>query len=178
MDLAARAALDKLATDLVALDVSEHLALTDAFVICSGATNGRWTRLWMRSSARCRVSPSAGEGKGTGRWVLLDFGDFVGTSSTPRSGRSTTWSGCGRTVRASRYPMSEPRRLVLWRHGRTAWNLEHRFQGQTDVALDEVGVRQARAAAGLLMALRPQLIVSSDLSRAVTPPRPWPTGRA
>ncbi|MGB3014153.1 MAG: histidine phosphatase family protein, partial [Candidatus Nanopelagicales bacterium] len=62
--------------------------------------------------------------------------------------------------------MSEPRRLVLWRHGRTAWNLEHRFQGQTDVALDEVGVRQARAAAGLLMALRPQLIVSSDLSRA------------
>ncbi len=56
-----------------------------------------------------------------------------------------------------------------WCSGATAapqWNLQHRFQGQTDVALDEVGVRQARAAAGLLMALRPQLIVSSDLSRA------------
>lgn len=59
-----------------------------------------------------------------------------------------------------------PRRLVLWRHGRTAWNLEHRFQGQTDVPLDDVGARQAQAAAGLLIALRPQLIVSSDLSRA------------
>ncbi|MCB0902512.1 MAG: histidine phosphatase family protein, partial [Actinobacteria bacterium] len=62
--------------------------------------------------------------------------------------------------------LESPRRLVIWRHGRTPWNLEHRFQGQTDVALDAVGVRQAQAAAGLLMALRPQSIVSSDLSRA------------
>lgn len=61
----------------------------------------------------------------------------------------------------------DARRLVIWRHGRTAWNLEHRFQGQTDVALDEVGVAQARAAARLLLALRPQIIVSSDLSRAL-----------
>jgi len=60
----------------------------------------------------------------------------------------------------------QPRRLVLWRHGRTAWNLEHRFQGQTDVPLDEVGHKQAQAASRLLVALRPQLIVSSDLSRA------------
>jgi probable phosphoglycerate mutase len=63
--------------------------------------------------------------------------------------------------------MSEhPRRLVLWRHGRTAWNVEHRFQGKTDVPLDEMGRRQALSAAGLLAALHPQLIVSSDLSRA------------
>lgn len=61
--------------------------------------------------------------------------------------------------------MSE-RRLVLWRHGQTAWNLEHRFQGQTDVPLDSVGVRQAAGAARLLAALQPQVIVSSDLSRA------------
>lgn len=60
----------------------------------------------------------------------------------------------------------QPRRLVLWRHGRTAWNTEHRFQGQTDVPLDAMGVRQAQAAAGLLVALRPQVIVSSDLIRA------------
>lgn len=63
--------------------------------------------------------------------------------------------------------MPEPRRLVLWRHGQTAWNLEHRFQGQTDVPLDEVGVEQARSAAGLLLDLRPQVIVSSDLGRAM-----------
>lgn len=62
--------------------------------------------------------------------------------------------------------MFEPRRLVLWRHGRTAWNTENRFQGQTDVHLDEVGERQAVAAARLLMALRPQVLVSSDLQRA------------
>lgn len=59
-----------------------------------------------------------------------------------------------------------PRRLVLWRHGRTAWNTEHRFQGQTDVPLDPLGLRQARAAAALLVAQRPQVIVSSDLIRA------------
>ncbi len=61
--------------------------------------------------------------------------------------------------------MSE-RRLVLWRHGQTTWNLEHRFQGQTDVPLDELGVRQAAGAARLLAELDPQVIVSSDLSRA------------
>ncbi|MEO8107595.1 MAG: histidine phosphatase family protein, partial [Actinomycetes bacterium] len=31
------------------------------------------------------------------------------------------------------------RRVVLWRHGRTEWNDSRRFQGQTDVALDDVG---------------------------------------
>ena len=53
----------------------------------------------------------------------------------------------------------QPRRLVLWRHGQTAWNLEHRFQGQTDVPLDDVGLRQAKAAAGLLVGLRPESVV-------------------
>lgn len=58
------------------------------------------------------------------------------------------------------------RRLVLWRHGRTRWNLERRAQGQTDVDLDEVGVAQARDAALRLASLRPSLIWSSDLTRA------------
>ena len=58
------------------------------------------------------------------------------------------------------------RRLVLWRHGRTTWNAEHRFQGQTDVPLDEVGVDQARRAAMELATLEPSVIVSSDLIRA------------
>lgn len=57
-------------------------------------------------------------------------------------------------------------RLVLWRHGQTAWNSENRFQGHADVALNEVGVRQARDAAALLALLTPDAIISSDLSRA------------
>ena len=57
-------------------------------------------------------------------------------------------------------------RLVLWRHGQTVWNAERRFQGQSDIPLDETGQAQADRAARLLAALRPDLIVSSDLSRA------------
>ncbi|HEY7262357.1 MAG TPA: histidine phosphatase family protein [Trebonia sp.] len=56
--------------------------------------------------------------------------------------------------------------MVLWRHGQTVWNAERRFQGQSDIALDETGQAQAERAARLLAALRPDLIVSSDLSRA------------
>lgn len=58
------------------------------------------------------------------------------------------------------------RRVILWRHGQTAWNVERRFQGSTDVALTETGVNQARRAAGLLLHLRPDAIVASDLARA------------
>lgn len=55
---------------------------------------------------------------------------------------------------------------MLWRHGQTAWNLEDRFQGSTDVALDDVGRAQAERSARLLAALGPAAIVSSDLARA------------
>ena len=56
--------------------------------------------------------------------------------------------------------------LVLWRHGQTAYNVERRFQGQSDVPLNELGRRQAAQAARYLAALRPAAIYSSDLSRA------------
>ncbi|MFI9624678.1 histidine phosphatase family protein [Streptomyces sp. NPDC052042] len=59
------------------------------------------------------------------------------------------------------------RRVVLWRHGQTAWNLEHRFQGSTDIPLTETGVGQARRAARLLASVRPHAILASDLRRAV-----------
>lgn len=58
------------------------------------------------------------------------------------------------------------RRVVLWRHGRTEWNATGRFQGQTDIDLDDVGRQQARDAAARLAALQPELLVTSDLSRA------------
>ncbi|GGT09477.1 histidine phosphatase family protein [Nonomuraea spiralis] len=58
------------------------------------------------------------------------------------------------------------RRIVCLRHGQTLWNVEHRFQGHSDIPLDETGVAQAARAASLLASLRPTLIVSSDLQRA------------
>ena len=56
--------------------------------------------------------------------------------------------------------------VVLWRHGQTASNAESRWQGQLDVPLDEVGLRQAADAAEVLAERKPTRIVSSDLLRA------------
>jgi glucosyl-3-phosphoglycerate phosphatase len=52
------------------------------------------------------------------------------------------------------------------------WNAEHRFQGQTDIELDDTGVAQAERAASLLAALHPSAIVSSDLRRAAATAAP------
>ncbi|MCH9830646.1 MAG: histidine phosphatase family protein [Actinomycetia bacterium] len=60
------------------------------------------------------------------------------------------------------------RKVVFWRHGRTEWNAQRRFQGQTDIPLDEVGLEQASDAARLLVGVRPTRIISSDLSRAAS----------
>lgn len=65
--------------------------------------------------------------------------------------------------------MTQPmmcRRLVLWRHGRTAWNVENRAQGQIDVPLDAMGHQQARSTAPALARFAPAVLWSSDLRRA------------
>lgn len=61
---------------------------------------------------------------------------------------------------------TDRRRLVLWRHGRTEWNVQNRAQGHADIPLDPVGRQQARQAAPALAAFHPQFIWSSDLQRA------------
>ena len=58
------------------------------------------------------------------------------------------------------------RRVILWRHGRTEWNVAGRVQGQSDIPLDEVGVAQAKVAGARLASLKPDRILSSDLQRA------------
>lgn len=56
--------------------------------------------------------------------------------------------------------------LILLRHAQTAWNDERRMQGHRDVPLNDAGHAQARSAATSVAALRPQVIISSDLQRA------------
>jgi len=56
--------------------------------------------------------------------------------------------------------------LICVRHGRTAWNLGKRFQGHTDIPLDDEGRAQATALAALLRHERIDAAVSSDLARA------------
>ncbi len=58
-------------------------------------------------------------------------------------------------------------RLLLVRHGETDWNLQMRFQGQTDVDLNARGVEQAEAVAHRLRNEPLQAIYSSDLRRAM-----------
>lgn len=56
--------------------------------------------------------------------------------------------------------------LCIVRHGETAWNAEHRVQGQLDVPLNSIGLAQAKAAAAVLAKEPFDVIYSSDLSRA------------
>jgi len=60
----------------------------------------------------------------------------------------------------------EGRRLVLVRHGQTAWNAEGRAQGHADVSLDDTGRAQAEAMAAVVATYDPVVLVSSDLARA------------
>ncbi|MEV5407233.1 ribosome silencing factor [Thermopolyspora sp. NPDC052614] len=79
--VAAEAAAEKLADDIIAYDVSEQLVITDAFVLCSAA-NDRQVRAIVdeieeRMRVRADAKPVRREGEREGRWVLLDFVDVV-----------------------------------------------------------------------------------------------------
>lgn len=79
--VAAEAAAEKLADDIIAYDVSEQLVITDAFLLCS-APNDRQVRAIVdeieeRMRVRADAKPVRREGEREGRWVLLDFVDVV-----------------------------------------------------------------------------------------------------
>jgi ribosome-associated protein len=77
---AARAAADKLAQQIIAFDVSEQLAITDAFVLAS-ATNDRQVKAIVdeieNKLREIGAKPIRREGERDGRWVLIDYGDVV-----------------------------------------------------------------------------------------------------
>ncbi len=78
---AAEAAADKSAEHIMAFDVSEQLAITDAFLLCSAPNDRQVIAIVDGIEERLRedhgVKPVRREGAREGRWVLLDFIDFV-----------------------------------------------------------------------------------------------------
>ena len=80
VQLAARAADSKQADDLVALDVSEPLALTDVFLLASGRNERNVIAIAGEVEDKmleAGVKALRREGRAEGRWILLDFGDVV-----------------------------------------------------------------------------------------------------
>ncbi len=80
VEVAAAAAADKLASDVIAYDVSEQLVITDAFLLCS-ASNDRQVRAIVdeieERLRRVGARPVRREGEREARWVLLDYLDVV-----------------------------------------------------------------------------------------------------
>ena len=77
---AAQAAADKLATDIVLIDVSDRLAITDVFVVVTGNNERQVEAIVDEVEEKLRLAgakPIRREGQRDGRWVLLDYGDVV-----------------------------------------------------------------------------------------------------
>ncbi|NEA28593.1 ribosome silencing factor [Actinomadura bangladeshensis] len=79
--IAAEAAGDKLADDILAYDVSEQLVITDAFVLCSAPSDRQVRAIVDEVEKRLReeadAKPVRREGEREGRWVLLDYVDII-----------------------------------------------------------------------------------------------------
>ena len=79
-EVAARAADEKLATDVVVLDVSDQLVITDCFVIASAPNERQVNAIVDNVEEKLRLAghkPVRREGTREGRWVLLDYVDVV-----------------------------------------------------------------------------------------------------
>ena len=80
VQIAAGAAADKLATDIIAYDVSEQLVITDAFLLCSASNDRQFRAIVDEIEEKLRrvgAKPVRREGEREGRWVLLDYLDIV-----------------------------------------------------------------------------------------------------
>jgi ribosome-associated protein len=80
VEIAARAAADKLAADIIAYDVSEQLVITDAFLLCSASNDRQVKAIVDEIEDKLRKAgarPVRREGEREGRWVLLDYLDVV-----------------------------------------------------------------------------------------------------
>ncbi|MFC0673783.1 ribosome silencing factor [Brachybacterium hainanense] len=79
--VAAQAAADKLAQEVIGLDVSEQLAITDIFLVASGTSERQVSAIVDGVEEELlkqrRRKPIRREGERDARWVLLDYGDIV-----------------------------------------------------------------------------------------------------
>lgn len=79
--IAGQAAADKLANEVIALDVSEQVVITDIFLVCSGDSERQVSAIvdGVEESLlkERRRKPLRREGERDARWVLLDYGDIV-----------------------------------------------------------------------------------------------------
>jgi ribosome-associated protein len=78
--VAARAAASKLADDVVVIDVSDQLVITDCFVIASASNERQVNAVVDEVEDKMREAgykPARREGTREGRWTLLDYVDIV-----------------------------------------------------------------------------------------------------
>ena len=77
---AAHAAVDKIAQDIVAIDVSDRLAITDIFVIASAPSERQVNAIVdgiEEELSKQGLKPVRREGRSEGRWVLLDYAEVI-----------------------------------------------------------------------------------------------------
>ena len=163
---AARAASDKLASQIVAFDVSEQLAITDAFLLAS-ATNDRQVKAIVDEVEdklrEIGAKPIRREGERDGRWVLIDYGDD--RRARPARGGAAVLRPRAAVARLPGDRAARRRRLrttQVTAHGSSCSGTARprgtsigRAQGHADVSLDDTGHAQAAAAAPYLAAMRP-----------------------
>jgi ribosome-associated protein len=80
IEIAAMAAADKLATDIIAYDVSEQLVISDAFLLCSAANDRQVKSIVDEIEfklSQAGAKPLRREGEREGRWVLIDYADIT-----------------------------------------------------------------------------------------------------
>jgi len=77
---AIKAASDKKATDIVALQLTEIASFTDYFIICSGTSSRQVQAIADEVTEKLRrigTRPLNIEGYKVGEWILMDYGDFI-----------------------------------------------------------------------------------------------------
>ena len=217
-EIAAEAAADKLASDIIAYDVSEQLVITDVFLLCSAA-NDRQVRAIVdaieEKLRKAGARPVRREGEREGRWVLLDYLDIVvhvqHAEERTFYALERLWKDCPRIqlpepvgARAARTPAAGisadggpeagQRGFLLTaaagrcRTGRSGWTGGSGWccggtgrrrgtwragsRARATSRWTRPAKQQAERAARLLAALRPDVIISSDLSRAMATAAP------